>query len=59
MKQTDTTLQPFYGPVDFVQDYPGEPVPERGKTNVALLEQKIVSGSGISWAICKSALHPR
>jgi len=24
-----------------------------------LLEQEIVSGSGISWAICKSAPHPR
>jgi len=22
-------LQPFYGSLDFVQDYPGEPVPER------------------------------
>jgi len=22
-------LQPLYGPVDFVQDYPGEPAPER------------------------------
>ena len=22
-------LQPFYGPLDFVRDYPGEPVPER------------------------------
>jgi len=26
-----------------------------GKTNQDLLEQEIVSGSGISWAICKSA----
>ena len=24
-----------------------------------LLEQEIVSGSDISWAICKSAPHPR
>jgi len=29
------------------------------KTNLDLLEQKIVSGSGICWAICKSAPHPR
>ena len=29
-----------------------------GKTNLDLLEQEIVSGSGISWAICKSAPHP-
>ena len=21
-------LQPFYGPLDFVRDYPGKPVPE-------------------------------
>jgi len=45
--------------LDFVQDYPGEPAPERqnqeGKTNLDLLQQEIVSGSGISWVICKSA----
>jgi len=29
------------------------------KANLDLLEQEIVSGSGISWAICKSVLHPR
>jgi len=29
------------------------------KANLDLLEQEIVSGSGISWAICKSAPHPR
>jgi len=28
---------------------------QEGKTNVDLLEQEIVSGSGICWAICKSA----
>jgi len=28
---------------------------QKGKTNLDLLEQEIVSGSGISWAICKSA----
>ena len=31
----------------------------KGKTNLDLLEQEIVSGSGISWAICKSALGTR
>jgi len=45
--------------LDFVWDYPGELTPERknqeGKTNPDLLEQEIVSGSGISWATCKSA----
>jgi len=29
------------------------------KTNLHLLEQEIVSGSNISWAICKSAPWPR
>ena len=29
------------------------------KTNLDLLEQEIVSGSGICWAICKYAPHPR
>jgi len=29
------------------------------KTNLDLLEQEIVSGSGICWAICKSTPHPR
>ena len=29
------------------------------KTNLDLLEQEIVSGSGICWVICKSAPHPR
>jgi len=32
---------------------------QKGKTNLDLLEQEIVSGSGISWAICKSAPWPR
>jgi len=28
---------------------------QKGKTSLYLLEQEIVSGSGISWATCKSA----
>jgi len=28
---------------------------QKGKTNLDLLEQEIMSGSVISWAICKSA----
>ena len=32
---------------------------QEGKTNLDLLEQETVSGSGICWAICKSAPHPR
>ena len=36
-------------------DYPGEPVPEmQNQSGFILLEQETVSGSGISWAICKS-----
>jgi len=31
---------------------------EKGKTNLDLLEQEVVSGSGISWAISKSAPWP-
>ena len=30
---------------------------QKGKTNLDLLEQEIVSGSGICWAICTSAPH--
>jgi len=29
---------------------------QKGKTSLDLLEQEIVNGSGISWAICKSDL---
>ena len=32
---------------------------QEDKTNLDLLEQEIVSGSGISWVICKSAPWPR
>jgi len=32
---------------------------QKGKTDLDLLEQEIVCGNGISWAICKSAPHPR
>jgi len=40
--------------LDFVPDYPGS-WHQKGKTNLDLLEQETVSGSGISWTICKSA----
>jgi len=32
---------------------------QKSKAKLDLLEQEIVSGSGISWAICKCASHPR
>jgi len=42
----------------FFPGQPGKPAPEKqnhhGKTNLDLLQQEIVTGSGISWAICKS-----
>ena len=38
----------------FVRDYPGEPVPER-RNQSGFYWNETVSGSGISWAICKSA----
>jgi len=50
-------LQLFYGPLECVRDYLSEPIP-KGKTNLDSLEQEIVSGNGISWAICKSAPRP-
>jgi len=40
-----TNTHPFPGPLDPVQDYPGEPVPER---IWILLKQETVSGSDIS-----------
>jgi len=36
----------FYGPLDFVWDYLGEPVPE---PIWILLKQETVSGNSISW----------
>jgi len=46
---------PFYSPLDCVQDYPDEMVPE---PIWILLKQETVSGSGMNWAICKSAPWP-
>jgi len=44
--------------LDFVRDCLGG-WHQKGKINLDLLQQEIVSGSGISWAICKSAHHQR
>ena len=49
---TQSSVNPFFGPLSFVRDYPGEPVPE---PIWILLKQETVNGSGISWAMCKSA----
>ena len=47
----------FTALLDFFRDYLGELLPERynqeGETNLDSLEQETVSGSSISWAICK------
>jgi len=48
----------FTALLDSVRDYPDD-WHQNGKTNLDLLEQEIVSGSGISLAICKSAPWPR
>ena len=44
----------FMALLDFVRDTRVSQH-QKGKTNLDLLAQEIVSGSGISWAICKSA----
>jgi len=49
-KQQLLLPQPFYGSLDCVWDYSGV---------LDLLKQETVSGSGISWAICKSAPRPK
>jgi len=60
---THTHTQPFYGPLGFCLGLPGwagsRKVKKEGKTDLDLLEQEIVSGSGISCAICKCAPWPR
>ena len=38
----------------FFRDYPGEPVPERQNQSGFYWSKRLVSGSGISWATCKS-----
>ena len=57
-----THTQSFYCYSGFCPGPPGwagtrKAKPE-GKTNLDLLEQEIVSGSGICWAICKFAAQP-
>jgi len=42
-----------------VSQYQKGKINQEYKTNLDLLEQDIVSGSGICWAICKFAPRPR
>jgi len=53
---TRTHTHPFYSPMDFVWDYPGETVPE---PIWIILKQETLSGCGISSAVCKSAPSSR
>jgi len=53
---THTHTHPFDGPFSrttWVSRY------QKGKTNLDLLKQETVSGSGISWAVCKRAPRSR
>ena len=59
---THTHTQPFYcssvtGTTQASRYQKGKT--RKVKSNLDLLEQDIVSGSGFFWAICKSASHPR
>jgi len=55
-----THTQPLYGPLGFCLGLPGRAGTRKvkhnqeGKTNLDLLQQEMVGGSGISWAMCKS-----
>ena len=50
------TLHTFNGPFSGTTRVSRD---QKGKTNLDLLKQETVSGSGISWAICKSAPRSR
>ena len=52
-QEVETRLTALFG------DYPGQPVPEKVKPIWILPKQETVSGTGISWAICKSAPRSR
>ena len=54
--KTGTHTHPFNGPLSGVPRSAGA---RKVKPIWILLEQETVSGSGISWAICKSAPHSR
>ena len=53
---THTHTHPFNGPFSGTTQVGRY---QKGKTNLDLLKQETVSGSGISWAICKSAPNSR
>jgi len=47
--------QPFYCPLGFLSGTTRVSRHQKGKASLDLLDQEIVSSSGISWAICKYA----
>jgi len=56
--QHTTVLRTFWilsGTTRVCRHQKGKTHNQEGKTSLDLLEQEIVSGSSISWAICKSA----
>ena len=53
---THTHTHPFNGPFSRITQASRY---QKGKTKMDLLQQETVSGSGISWAICKSAPRSR
>jgi len=54
ISHTHTHTHPFNGPLSGTTW-----VSQKGKTSGDFMKQETVSGSGISWAICKSAHGPR
>ena len=53
---THTHTHPFNGPLSGTTQVSRY---QKGKTNLEILKQEIVSSRGISWATCKSASHSR
>ena len=51
-----THTHPFNGPLSGTTEVSRY---QKGKTNLDLLKQETVSGSGIRWSICKSAPRSR
>jgi len=51
-QQQHSFIGPLSGTIQVSQNH-------KGKTNLDLLQQETVNGTGISWTICKSAPRPR
>jgi len=58
--QTHTvTHNHFTALLEYLRDHAGDAGTRKVKPNLDLLQEEILTGSGICWAICKSAPHPR